>query len=149
MKTTTIISDINHNDLVELLSTAHYGSPWIGIYYNKTEYNNSEPSDDDCMEDKCAKILLHGFSITVYDMYAEAEDDYHGNLPHTWDNEAEVMEYAVTLKDIEQGLAKALDAGGYPAKSAHNLINAEDGNFDLPQAETLVQFIIFGEEIYG
>lgn len=149
MKTKTTICDINHEDLVELLSTACYGSSWFGVDYNVTEYKNSAPKEGDCIEDKCAKILLHGFSITLYDMYAEDEDDHYGTLPHHWDEDARYMDYTVTLKDIERGLSKALDAGGWSAKYVHNLINAEDGDFDQPQAEALVQWIIFGEEIYG
>ena len=149
MKTKTTICDINHEDLVELLSTACYGSSWLGVTYNQTEYQNSEPSEDDCIEDKCARILLHGYSITLYDMYAEDEEDHYGTLPFAWDERGETMDYTVTLDDIRRGLEKAMNAGGWPAKYVQNLINAEDGDFDQPQAESLVQWILFGEEIYG
>lgn len=148
MKTKTTISDINHNDLVNLLSTALYGSSWLGITYNKTEYPNSEPSEDDCIEDKAAKILLHGYSITLYDMYAEDEEDHYGTLPYSWDERGETMDYTVTLADIKRGLEKAMNYGGWPAKYVYNLMN-EDSDFDQPQAESLVQWILFGEEIYG
>jgi hypothetical protein len=42
-----------------------------------------------------------------------------------------------------------LDAGGLPAKYVMNLINADDGDFDQPQAESIIQHILWGEEIYG
>jgi hypothetical protein len=59
------------------------------------------------------------------------------------------MDYTVSLKDIENGLSKMLDAGGLPAKYVMNLINADDGDFDQPQAESIIQHILWGEEIYG
>ena len=37
MKTKTIISDINFEDLVDLFSTALYGSQKFGAYYNKSD----------------------------------------------------------------------------------------------------------------
>lgn len=54
-----------------------------------------------------------------------------------------------TAEDIKKGLQKALNKGGYSAECAMNLINADDGNLDQPQAEELVQYIMFGESIYG
>lgn len=41
-----------------------------------------------------------------------------------------------------------MNYGGWPAKYVYNLMN-EDSGFDQPQAESLVQWILFGEEIYG
>lgn len=131
MKTKTQIYEINHEDLVELLSTACYGSAWLGLSYNKTEYNNSDPHDNDCIEDKAARILLHGYSITLYDMYAEDEEAHYGTLPYAWDNRGETMDYTVTLADIKRGLEKAMNYGGWPAKYVNNLMR-EDCDFDHP-----------------
>lgn len=150
MKTTTKVTNITHEDLVNLFSTALYGGDIFEATYNKTEYKNSEPKDDDCLEDKLARVLLHGYSITVIDRYSEDKDEHYGTLPYEWNTEYEEMEYTVTLKDIERGIGMALDANmnEYPSECAHSLIN-EPYNFDLPQAEELLQWIVFCESIYG
>lgn len=149
MKTTTKVTNVTHEDLVNLFSTALYGGDIFEATYNKTEYKNSEPKNDDCLEDKLARVLLHGYSITVIDRGAEDDDEHYGTLPYKWNKEYEEMEYTVTLKDIESGIEKALDCKHeYPSECAHSLIN-EPYNFDLPQAKELLQWIVFGESIYG
>lgn len=150
MKTKTLIENITHDDLVNLFSTAMYGSYIWSAEYNKTEYKNSDPNvEEDCFEDKLARVLLHGYSITIIDCYAEDKDEHYGNLPYHWNEENEVMEYTVTLKDIANGIEKAIDnKEDYSSQCANNLIN-NSFDFDLPQAEELLQWIIFGESIYG
>ena len=152
MKTKTVVSDINHEDLVELLSTASYGRSWLKLNYDSMEYlalNNNAP-DKQCLEDKCALLLLNGKTIDICDYYAEdSGDSYDSKLPHNYDEDCGSMDYTVSLKDIENGLSKMLDAGGLPAKYVMNLINADDGDFDQPQAESIIQHILWGCEIYG
>lgn len=149
MKTTTKVTNVTHEDLVNLFSTALYGGDIFEATYNKTEYKNSEPKEDDSLEDKLARVLLHGYSITVVDRYSEDKDEHYGTLPFEWNTEYGEMEYTVTLKDIERGIEKALDCKHeYPSECAHCLIN-ESYNFYMPQAEELLQWILFGESIYG
>ena len=150
MKTKTTISDINLEDLVDLFSTALYGSQNFGADYKKEDYNQCpDKSENDCFEDKLAKILLNHGVVYIYDRYAEMEDDFYGDLHHHWDEEFQVMEYTVSLKDIEVGIQMALDNGGWSAECARDLINHEEGNLDLPEAEEILQWILFGESIYG
>ena len=149
MKTKTIITEINHDDLVNLFSTATYGSEYFSVLKKKEYYYGTELEDDnDCREDTWAKVLLSGKAVYVLDYFSWSEEDYYGNLPHTWDENRESMKYTVTLDDIKKGLQKALDNGGQDAKCAFDLIN-EEGCFDLTEAETLLQIITFGEVIYG
>lgn len=150
MKTKTIISDINFEDLVDLFSTALYGSQNFGADYNKSDYEKCpDKKEGDCYEDKLARVLLNGGTVVVYDRYAEMDEDFYGDLPHKWDEEYEVMDYTVSLKDIEVGIQKALDNGGWSAECARDLVNHEEGNLDLPEAEEVMQWILFGESIYG
>lgn len=149
MKIKTKITDITHDDIVNLLSTASYGSSWLGLNYDTTDFLSLEDSDKyRCIEDKMAALLLAGKSVELYDMYAEDDTDFYGKLPHHWDYENETMDYTVTLKDISDGIEKALDKGGWTAKCAMNLINSY-GDFDQTEAEELIQWIIFGKSIYG
>lgn len=165
MKTKTTITEISHEDLVELLSTATYGSNWLGIRRKVGDYKGTDlESGDDCLEDTWAKILLAGKYVYAYDFYAEDEEDFYGKLPHTWKEEENAMRYEVTMENIKRGLQKCLDGTfksaytekeniarerAYMRKCAMSFIEYEDGDFDITQAETLMQVILFGEEIYG
>ena len=161
MKTKTIITDITKEDLVNLFSTALYGSQYLGADYDPNEYRKiPNPDDCGCFEEKLAKMLLNGKPITIYDMYAEDEEDFYGDLWHQWDGDNGTMDYLVNLKDIEKGLQKCLDGtfkvnNGYDEeipymrKCVANLIDRENGDLDLPQAENILQVIVFGQIIYG
>lgn len=161
METKTIITNITKEDLVDLFSTAFYGSNIFGVDYDIYEFRKiPNPDDCECFEDKLAKMLLNGKTITIYDMYAEYEEDFHGSLWHQWDEDNGTMDYQVSLKDIEKGLQKCFDGTfkvnngcdeeiPYMRKCVTNLINIENGDLDLPQAENILQVVVFGQIIYG
>lgn len=161
MKTKTTISGITHEDLVSFLSTALYGSEFWGSDYDSNEYNKlPSPDDCKCYEDKLAKLLLNGKSITICDQYAEDEEDFYGKLPHEWDDESLTMDYKVTLKDILIGFQRCLDGTfkankgcgnevSYMRKCMINLIDHENGDLDLPQASDIMQVVVFGQIVYG
>lgn len=145
MKLISAISEITHDDLVELFSTALYGCEIFVV-----DWPNDHPEifkEGDCIEDKLARCLLNGHHIIIGDRYSE--EVFYGDLPHRWDDENECMDYTVKLSDIENGLNKALNYGGWPQRYVYNLCNSDEGDFDYPQALCLLQFILFGEEIYG
>jgi hypothetical protein len=150
MKYSFKLSDLTQNDLVELFSSALNGN-WFKASWN-TEDKSVITDKNDCFEDVIAKHLLAGNKIELYDYFAEDEKDYHGKLQHKWDSEREAMVYYATIDDITKGLEKAMKKGGYSATCMWYFINYEDGMygmFDWDHAETLMQFIMFGEEIYG
>ena len=148
MKIKTIITEINHDDLVNLFSTATYGSSFFDVTKKKKDYYGTELEDEnDCREDTWAKILLAGNSVYVLDYYSEEEA--YGNLPHKWDERRGAMRYTVTLEDIKKGIQKAIDNGDWDAKCAFDLINDDSCDLDLTEAENLLQIITFGEAIYG
>ena len=150
MKTKTTITEITHDDIVNLLSTGLCGSQFLGVDYSVEDYRKiPNPDEYDCIEDKCAKLLLNGKSIVIYDMYAEDEEDFYGKLYHSWDSDNETMDYTITLSDIKKGIEKAINSGGYDAECAFDLINDDSCNLDLTKAENLLQIITFGKAIYG
>lgn len=120
MKTTTKISEISKDDLENLFITASYGSEWL-------------------------HVRNFGDKYQMCDCYAEDDTDFYGELPHEWDDEDECMVYAITIEDIEKGIAKCIDMG---MMAAWYLIH-EPEQLDLPEAEAIMQVIVFGEEIYG
>ena len=147
MKVKTIITEITHDDLVNLLCTATYGSSFFDVVKKKKDYYDTELEDEnDCREDTWAKVLLSGKPVYVLDYYSEEEA--YGGLPHVWDERLAAMKYTVTIEDIKNGLQKAIESRGWDFKCAMDLIN-EDGVFDLAEAENLLQIITFGEAIYG
>ena len=153
MKTKTIITELNQEDLVVLLSTATYGSNWLDSFAN--DRKGVQVEDGDCIEEIQAKCLLAGKRITFVDYYAEGE--HHGELPYTFGKEEEECEYSVSLDDIVAGLQKCAD-GSFKNNGDHEVSWLKDcfahfaeGGFDLDltEAEALMQVVIFGELIYG
>ena len=146
MKLETKVTEITHDDLVLLLSTASEGSSWLAFSY-KRDYYKPLKSEDDFFEDKLAKILLAGKSIEACDYYAEGE--HYGNLPYEVLADDETACYKLTLEDIKRGLEKAFSSKSYISTYAYHLIEDDGTQLDQPEAEALMQYILFGEEIYG
>ena len=156
MKTKTMITELSHNDLVNLFSTALYGSTYLEADYVEAIEHNEK----DCFEDILANILLNGGSILITDWYAEGCS--HGNLARGDEGEMGEFTYTVTLEDIKRGLERAADgtfnAGNdrwteltkRSAKVSFDSFMDEDAcNFDLVRADILIQIILFDEIIYG
>lgn len=148
MKVQTKITDITHDDLVDLLSTSTYGSNYLDLAYVRRYEYEKYKQEDDCREDVYARMLLNGCKIEVRDYYAEDEDDCYGHLQRQYNEEDECMVYQVSLQDIADGIAKAIDNGGWSRECAMHLID-NNGDLDLYEAENLMQIITFGETIYG
>ena len=150
MKVQTIITDITHDDLVNLFATATEGSNIFDVKKKKTDYYGTPlESETDCREDTWAKVLLAGKPVFVYDYCADDSDEFYGNLPHEWRPKTQAMRYELTLENIRKGLERALGSQTYIAKYAQDVMDDEAVNFDLTEAEGLLQYIVFGEEIYG
>ena len=163
MKTKITITELSHNDLVDLFSTALYGSSYLSADYTIEDRKSVDVSDDDCYEDIIAKILLSGKSIEVTDNYAEGCS--YGSLPYRFqdkdDDDSSVI-YRVTLDNIIRGLEKASD-GTFNAgndewtertkKSARvsfdSFMDEDRCDFDLVRSDILMQIILFDEIIYG
>ena len=155
MKTKTTITELSHDDLVTLFSTALYGSTYLGADYDEAIEHNER----DCFEDILANILLHGGCIKVNDYYSEG--DVYGELPHELDEENECTTYFVTYDDIKRGLERAADGTFYAGNdkwtkqtkrsarvSFDSFMDEDSCEFDLVRAEILMQIILFDEIIY-
>lgn len=153
MKTKTTITEITHDDLVNLLCSATYGSEWLCIKRPKGSYRGTELEEEgDCIEDTWAKILLANKTVYVYDYFANDAEERYGKLPCTYKNDA--MRYEMTLEDIKKGLQKCFDGTfkandevekEYMRKCAMRFLYED---IDLTDAENIIQIIIFGELIY-
>ena len=149
MKTKTTIEELTQENLVDLLCTATYGSFWLEIYAPDRE--GVDIAEEDCLEDVWAKCLLAGKKIYCIDHYEEDEEDGKPT-------------YLISLDDIKEGLQRCADGTFHVNASNYNDYgNADrryisecyrhfcedDGEMDNPEAEALMQIIIFGELIYG
>ena len=68
MKTKTVIAEISQEDLVNLLSTATYGSGRWTCTIAKGGHQLLDIQPGDCREDVLAKALLAGYPIYVEDI---------------------------------------------------------------------------------
>ena len=142
MKAKLNIIELSQDDLVELLSSSLYDSYWASANYDSIEYKQlPNAEENDCLEDKCAKLLLAGKTIEIADR--ESFNDYYGSLPHKWDEEEKTMNYTISLKDIKRGINKCFKTN---PKAVINLIEQEEDFYD---ADSILQTIVFGKAIYG
>lgn len=137
MKTKITVTELTHEELVNLLSTALYGSSWFGASYDKNIYKTLEKTEGDCFEDALADMLLNKQKITITDYYAEGEK-YSKKFVRF---DGEDAEYEITLKDI---LNTASTKSGF--KLVEEVL---DGDGDFWTADAFLQRVVFGEEIYG
>ena len=164
MITRTAIEDITHDDLVNLFSTALYGSNYLGVSYGE---KTPDCTEDDCLEDIIAKILLRGGAIKIIDLLADG--NIMGELPHDepCEDEDEMygsVAYYVTLEDIRRGLEKSANGTfntrpelgkDYAqrkerlAQHAFSSFVKEDAFWDYVTADVLMQVILFNKIVYG
>jgi hypothetical protein len=138
MKTKITVTEINHEELVDLLSTALYDSSWFGADYDKTLYESIQETHGYCLEDKLADMLLSGHQITITDYEADGESYSSKCTKITADGDAV---YKVGLEDFLKVAS---------TKTGFNLLNEVlDGTGDYWTADAFLQRVVFGEEIYG
>lgn len=124
MKTQIKVTGIEHEELVDLLSTALYGSSWFAARYDRSLYETIENKQGECFEDKLADMLLAGHKISIVD----GEDD--GDAVY------------------EIGLQDFLDVAS--TEKGYQLLNdVLSGDGDYYTADSFLQRVVFGEEVYG
>lgn len=138
MKTKITVTAINHDELVDLLSTALEGSNWFVASYDKTLYESIQETHGYCLEDKLADMLLSGHQITITDYEADGESYSSKCTKITADGNAV---YKVGLDDF---LKVASTKKGFQLLS-----DVLDGTGDYWTADAFLQRVVFGEEIYG
>lgn len=139
MRTEIKVLSFTHDDLVNLLSTALYGSSWFYAEYDRTIYDTLKKTKGDCFEDKLADMLLAGHKITIVDM--DAEGVKYSDKCVRIDDEDESAVYEVKLEDFLQIAS---------TKDGYNLVTEVlSGDGDFWTADAFLQRVVFGEEVYG
>lgn len=138
MKTKITVTAMEHDELVDLLSTALEGSNWFGATYDRDLYESIQETHGYCLEDKLADMLLSGHQITITDYEADGESYSSKCTKITADGDAV---YKVGLEDF---LKVASTKKGFQLLS-----DVLDGTGDYYTADAFLQRVVFGEEIYG
>lgn len=139
MKTEIKVTAFEHEELVDILSTALYGCEWTTTDYDWKAWNKlPNKTENICFEDKLADCLLAGLPIYITDL--EAEGERYGNVCESIINE-DITEYIVTLDRI---LETASTPEGYELVK-----EILDGNGDYYTANNFLQLVMFDEIIYG
>lgn len=157
MKTQLTITELTKEDLVNLFSTAFYGSNYLSADYEEAiEYD-----EEDCHEEILANILLNGGAVKVTDYYADG--CHYGNLRYQYNEDYDAT-YYVRFIDIMQGLERAAngtfnlrpdvgtdfaDRNAEFARRSFNAFAFDEQEWDLETADCLMQIILFDEIIYG
>ena len=139
MKTEIKVTEINHEELVDLLSTALYGSSWFDAEYDKEVYKSLTKTKGECFEDKLADMLLAGHKITIIDLEADGES-YSKNFVR-FEGRHQNAVYEVGLDDF---LKVASTQKGYRL-----IKEVLSGEGDYYTADSFLQTVVFGEEVYG
>lgn len=130
MKFSFEIQELTHTELSDFLSTALYGSFWASADYDKSDKESveiqSEFFDEPSFEDVLASILLGGKTITIID-------------------DEEEKEYKLGLKTLLNGFNKVAKNEDY----RHHVWNIINEEYDINDADIVLQFAIFGEEMYA
>lgn len=139
MKTKIKVTAFEHEELVDLLSTALYGNTKFRVSYDNDTYNNLAVKNGDCFEDALADMLLAGHKITVVDLEADGVSYSKKFVKFVGKYEAAV--YEIGLKDF---LKTASTERGYQLVD-----EVLTGNGDYFTGDAFFQRVVFGDEIYG
>lgn len=131
------IDNISKETLVDLFSTATYGSNWLEIVTLVSEKHldsgfTEEYLENRCCEEKWADRLLNGGHIVCKDWY-EADDD-----------EGKPTKYKIDLNTLKERLKLARDK-----EAVRDWCDFVLENDDYYACNNLMQVVMFGEIVYG
>ena len=146
MNTEIIVTSLEHEELVDILSTALYGCNYLSVDLDDEFYNKipEEKRQGHCVEDEAADILLNGGELKITDYEADGElylNKLHPQKKGPYLDKAGRGVYFLTLQDFLWACS---------TERGYKLVNEVlDGTGDYFTANNLLQIAMFGEEIYG
>lgn len=117
---------LNKDNLVDIFSTATYGSDWLAIKRPK-RFEHLIKQESDCVEEKWADILLGGGMVTAF----------------IYEDEEEPTRKEFSLEDMEVGLKKFIE------ECPQDYADLANGNGDYYTSSNLIQVVLFGEVVFG
>ena len=144
MKVRITVTELSHEDLVNILSTALYGCNYLSVDLDDPVYETI-PEDQrigHCYEDIGADILLHGGNLKITDY--EADGELYTKRRHKQGPYLDEIGRGIYFISIEDILWACNTEHGYKL-----LTETLSGEGDYFTANNLLQIAMFGEEIYG
>lgn len=146
MKVSIEVTELTHEDLVDILSTALYGCNYLSVDLDDEFYDKipREKCQGSCMEDEAADILLNGGNLKITDYEADGKlylNKLHPQKKGPHLDKAGRGKYFLTLQDF---LWACSTERGYKL-----LTETLSGEGDYFTANNLLQIAMFGKEIYG
>lgn len=145
------ITELNHEDLVDLISTAFTGNESMGIDYDSDVWKalpEEKKTKNPCIEDICADLLLCGHTITIADFEAE-EYGLNGTKGKMAKNDGWGGCYAYKVGLYEISYQDILDACSSEKGLPWATEMFVDENGDYWTGYNLIQIAMFGDIIYG
>jgi len=139
MKAEIKVTELDHEDLVNLLSTALYGNNTFAATYDMRIYESLKNTIGDCFEDKMADMLLAGHKITITDLWADGEIQSKKKFVR-FEGVYQNAVYKVGIKDF---LKAASTPRGYELVK-----DILEGYGDAIDGHAFIQLVVFGEEVY-
>lgn len=152
MKTRITVTELSHEDLVDILSTALYGCDYLRASYNRKTWENipAEKKEGDCFEDHLADMLLSGHAIELTDIESDGELHKVRGVPcrvrkeQSMYNPNESYEVSVYMLNLKAILRACSSPRGYKL-----VTETLSGEGDYFTANNLLQIALFGEGVYG
>ena len=149
------VSEITHDELVNLFSTAFFGSYNFLATYDEGKYRHLFKFGD-AFEDKLARIVMGKGSFIVYDRGSNAEDEPYGDLKSFFNEANGMIGYRVDINAIRKGLNRIFNGQTNDPnmkfklmRYAIDMMDSDSSEFDMDEADALMQVILFNEVIYG
>lgn len=155
MKTKLTITKLEGRDLSLLLGAAAAGSEWLAITTNKDARGGFKVDGSVDLAASWAAHLLAGGKLTAFD--SQAEGELRGPIKDKHLDEDGDGVYIFGLDDIIRGLEAAanatytgaLERGKDPGSSSFSSLYFRDiSAFSGPEADVLLQIILFNEIVY-
>jgi hypothetical protein len=133
---------IGRKDISDLLATALYDGITYWCPKFRTVDMKKKEGDDRCYEDKVADHLFNGGKVTFY------EDEDESGI------EEDFIAHTVGIEDFLEGIRKYLLERGRNViteviESGNRVSEIDWGDIDAFEADAMIQYICFGEVIYG
>lgn len=118
--------NLNKENLVDIFSTATYGSDWLAIKRYK-KFNDMVKEGSECLEEKWADIILAGGCLVAF----------------IYEDDDEPTRKEFTLEDMKVGLQKFIE------ECPRDYADLVSGDGDYYTASNMMQCVLFGEVVFG
>lgn len=156
--------DLSKEELIDFLSTATYSDSTFELYVNNKNKKYIEDKDPMYIEEEWAEVLISGGYVSAVDLEDECDTKEEAKGSET----SKALEvkgtyrhgsvyypiYHISLERIKESIIKVLSGEIKEddfclIKSVTEIFLKKEGDYDFYYAWNFLQYVIFGEIIYG